>query len=72
MPKQPHLPYGENVRLGELATETTVVALRTHYELRAKRNPLKAIPPEEKLCKLAEFLKNRSIKNGPTDHLGNA
>lgn len=74
MPQQSSLPYGEEVSLGELAVETIIVGLKTRYDSRALKDPLKAerIPSDEKLEKLARYVKERSVRNGRDDHLGTA
>ena len=72
MPTEPTLPYGENVCLDTLATRMTYVGLKTIYDCRAENNPSKPIPPDERISKLAAFLKKRSIRNGPDNYLGSA
>lgn len=72
MSDQTSLPYGENPSLRSLAIDTIASGLQEQYRQRAKRNPSKAAPSPEKLQKLAEFLKERSIRNGQDDYLGTA
>jgi hypothetical protein len=72
LPTQPPLPYGERVCLDELATQTIFAWLKPKYEERAKRNPLRPVPPDERIRELAASIKERSMQNGSDNYLGSA
>lgn len=69
----PHVSYGNNPSMTEMAINSTELLLKVRYKARAE-DPAKpkASPSPERISALAKYLHDRSLRNSPKGfpHLG--